>query len=336
MALAAICAAAGSATWRNLELLIVSQIADAILAIDVGGTKIEAALVTSEGELVSRRRIKTVPGGEAPGKGRRESGRELLQRMANLAFEVIELSGGMRPGVCGVGCGGPMEPRGATVSPLNIEAWSRFPLRAALTDLLKMPVAIDNDAKALALAEGWLGAAAGLANYLAMVVSTGVGGGLVVDGRLLDGNSANAGHIGHVIVVPDGEPCRCGGQGCLEAHASGPSIRRTRGVEPEQASTAVMRDTGTLVGRAVASVVNLLDLQNVFVGGSVALGFGAHFFEAANVELARYCRLSFASGATISPVGLGERAPLLGAAAVALMARDGSVGAIRSQVILPT
>jgi glucokinase len=317
-------------------LFIVSQATDVILAIDVGGTKIEAALVTSDGEFVSRRRIKTVSDGEGSGKGRRESGPELLQRVANLALEVIELSGGVRPGVCGVGCGGPMEPRGTTVSPLNIEAWSRFPLRAALADLLDMPVAIDNDAKALALAEGWLGAAVGLANYLAMVVSTGVGGGLVVDGRLLDGNSANAGHVGHVIVVPDGEPCRCGGQGCLEAHASGPSIKRTRGVEPEQASNEVKRDIGTLVGRAVASVVNLLDIQSVFVGGSVALGFGAHFFEAANVELARCSRLSYARGATISPAGLRDRAPLLGAAAVALMARDGSVGAVGSRVMSPT
>ncbi len=105
-----------------------------------------------------------------------------------------------------------------------------------------------------------------------MVVSTGVGGGIVLDGRLLDGRAGNAGHIGHVIVEPDGHLCGCGARGCLEAEASGSAIARITGNPAADASPEVRERTGTLVGRAVASVANLLDLHLAVVSGSVAFG----------------------------------------------------------------
>jgi glucokinase len=150
-----------------------------------------------------------------------------------------------------------------------------------------------------------------------MVVSTGVGGGLVVDGRLLDGGSGNAGHIGHIVVEPDGRPCACGSRGCLEAEASGTSIAAVTGRPAAEADDATRRRCGTLVGRAVASVVVALDLRLACVGGSVALGYGEMFFDAANAELARIARISYARGARIVPVGLGDEGPLVGAACVA-------------------
>ena len=109
-------------------------------------------------------------------------------------------------------------------------------------------LALDNDAKALALAEGWTGAARGRRDFLAMVVSTGVGGGIVVDGRLLDGASGNAGHIGHVIVEPDGRLCACGARGCLEAEASGTAIAADHRRPPAEAPPEVVARTGA--GRA--------------------------------------------------------------------------------------
>ena len=118
---------------------------------------------------------------------------------------------------------------GEEVSPLNIEAWRDFPLRARLGASLGLDVHIDNDAKALALGEGWCGAAVGVRDYIGMVVSTGVGGGVVLDGRLLDGAAGNAGHVGHVIVEPEGRTCPCGAQGCLEAEASGTAIAAAHG-----------------------------------------------------------------------------------------------------------
>jgi glucokinase len=209
-----------------------------------------------------------------------------------------------------------MDAGGETVSPLNIPAWRRFPLRSRLADLVGLPVTVDNDAKALALGEGWLGAARGTGNYLAMVVSTGVGGGIVLDGRLLDGAHGNAGHIGHVVVEPDGRPCACGGWGCLEAEASGLSIESATGHPAADASDAVRRRTGTMVGRAVASVANLLDLELAVVAGSVALGFGPPFFDAAQQEIELRSRLDFSRATRIIPAGLGAEGPLVGAAAV--------------------
>jgi glucokinase len=207
---------------------------------------------------------------------------------------------------------------GESVSPLNIPAWRGFPLRQRLCDHTGLSVFVDNDAKALALGEGWRGAAAGESNFIAMVVSTGVGGGIVLDGRLLDGHEGNAGHIGHVIVVPDGRVCACGGRGCLEAEASGTAILAVTGRPPSEASDDVIERTGRLVGRAVASTANLLDLQLAVVAGSVALGFGAPFFAAAQAEIDRLARLEFSRGTRIVPAGLGADGPLIGAAAVGL------------------
>jgi glucokinase len=140
----------------------------------------------------------------------------------------------------------------------------------------------------------------------------------VLDGRLLDGRLGNAGHVGHVIVVPDGRACRCGGRGCLEAEASGTALAAITGQPARLASAVVVERTGMLVGRAIASVVNLLDLPLAVVSGSVALGFGRPFFEAAQAEMNLRCGLDFARGARVIPGGLGDRGPLVGAARVGL------------------
>lgn len=277
------------------------------LAIDVGGTKLAAGLVTSEGELVARASVLT-------GLAGKEGPERLFSVLLALVSGVVGGSGDLV--VCGVGCGGPMSAGGETVSPLNIPAWRDFPLRARLAEAVGLPVYIDNDAKALALGEGWQGAAAGCDNFIAMVVSTGVGGGIVLDGRMLDGAAGNAGHIGHLIVEPDGRVCGCGARGCLEAEASGTSIAAITGRPAAEASADVMERTGRLVGRGVASVANLLDLGLAVVGGSVALGFGDRFFAAAQKELTARARLSFSAEARIVPVGLGADGPLVGAGAV--------------------
>jgi glucokinase len=276
---------------------------DEALAVDFGGTKLAAGRVDRRGVLTAPRAVPTPAGGTAG---------ELWDVLAGLVSSV-------RSGdevVVGVGCGGPMEPGGATVSPLNVPAWRGFPLRDRLGALTGLPVHIDNDAKALALGEGWVGAARGVRNYVAMVVSTGVGGGIVLDGRLLDGATGNAGHIGHVIVEPGGRTCACGARGCLEAEASGPSIRAATGLDPQDVGEDVRRRVGTLVGRAVATVANLLDLRLAVVAGSVALGYGATFFDAAQAELDARARIEFSRGAVIRPAGLGDSGPLVGAAAV--------------------
>jgi glucokinase len=305
---------------------------DLALAVDIGGTKMAAALVDRSGDVLHRAQVSTPqtarPGAVDEGVEANSHGSQdqemLWQTLADLVTGVTEGSGGDdRIVVCGVGCGGPMSRHGETVSPLNIGGWREFPLRARLRELSGLPTFVDNDAKALALAEGWIGAAAGQHNFIAMVVSTGIGGGLVLNGRLLQGRLGNAGHIGHVVVVPDGRPCPCGGRGCLEAEASGTAVAAITGQPAAVASPEVVERTGTLVGRAVASVVNLLDLPLAVVSGSVALGFGDPFFAAAQREITLRCGLEFAREAKVVPGGLGDRGPLIGAGRVGWRGLDG-------------
>lgn len=293
----------------------------AVLALDVGGTKLAGAVVTDAGRVVVEERRPT----------RADDGDALFAVVVDLLDGVLsaaESKGVERDSISclGVGCGGPMTKGGAEVSPLNIAQWRGFPLRDRLADWSGLPVAVDNDAKALALAEGWVGAARGVSDYIAMVVSTGVGGGIVTDGRLLDGADGNAGHIGHVIVDPLGRPCVCGATGCLEAQVSGTAIAAATGRPAAEATTEERIVAGRLVGRAVASVANLLDLRLAVVAGSVALGFGDVFFGAASEELARSARLDFSRGAEIVPSGCGTHGPIIGAAAVGLRSIGVDVG----------
>jgi glucokinase len=280
------------------------------LAIDIGGTKMAACLVDEQGAVDEPAVRPTPKGADADA---------LFEVLRGVVQDALR-HGGPRPAedvvVVGVGCGGPMERGGTGVSPLNIPGWRGFPLRDRLAEVTGLPTFVDNDAKALALGEGWRGAARGERDYLGMVVSTGVGGGLVLDGRLLDGRDGNAGHIGHVIVEPDGHACGCGARGCLEAEASGTAIVKLTGRPPAEADPDLRRRTGQLVGRAVASVANLLDLRLAVVAGSVALGFGDDFFTAAQHELDERARLEHSRGAVIRPAGLGAHGPLVGAAAI--------------------
>ena len=279
------------------------------LAVDIGGTKIRVGLVTDDGRISWSGRKETPPTTAATPE-QAERVWAVLESLVGQAFRAGPAT------VVGVGCGGPMEDRNETVSPLNIPAWRRFPLRSRLAELTGLPTQVDNDAKALARAEGLWGAARGTTNYMAMVVSTGVGGGLVVDGRLLDGRTDNAGHVGHIVVNPGGRRCECGASGCLEAEASGTAIRALTGRPPAEAGPETIERTGRMVGRAVGDVSNLLDLELTAVAGSVALGFGAPFFRAAQEELAATARLPFSKDSRIVPSGLGADGPVLGAAAV--------------------
>lgn len=280
---------------------------DTVVAVDVGGTKLAVGLVDAGGRILDRRTVPTP----------RDVDADAL--FATLTAAIDDLGDPTPPArAVGVGCGGPMTAGGEAVSPLNIPAWRGFPLRSRLAGHCGLPVWIDNDAKALARGEGRFGAAAGVRDFIAMVVSTGVGGGIVLDGRLLDGADGNAGHIGHVIVEPDGALCGCGARGCVEAEASGTAIERSTGRPPAEASPEVRQRTGRLVGRAIASVANLLDLQLAVVSGSVALGYGDAFFDAAQAEIDARCRLDFSRGTRVVPGALSDDGPLVGAAAVAL------------------
>lgn len=284
----------------------------AVLAVDVGGTKFAVGIVTPQGELIDRTLV--LIDQDASSESHFRALAEIIEQQRLEAVDRHRV----RLVAVGVGSAGPITPNCETVSPINLPAWREFPLRGRLRQLTDLPVFGDLDGKALALAEGWHGAAKGLLNYCVLTVSTGIGGGVVIDGQLLGGATGNAGHLGHVIVEPHGRRCPCGARGCVEAEASGLAVEAITGRSPTEPTYEIMQRTGRYVGRAAAQLCNTLDLDLVVVGGSVALGFAATFFNAAQEELSSNARTNYTRQSRITPTRLGENGPLIGAAAVGI------------------
>ncbi|MFV2120513.1 ROK family protein, partial [Streptomyces sp. Act-28] len=188
-------------------------------ALDIGGTKIAGALVDPAGRLVARAQRPTPV---------REPAEALMGAVTAVLDELSAHPAWASLDRMGIACAGPVDTAAGTVSPVNIAGWRAFPLVERVRTHPRMPAAVRpvlvGDAVAMTAAEHWLGAARGVDNALCMVVSTGVGGGLVLGGRLHTGPSGNAGHIGHISVDLDGDPCPCGSRGCVEGLASGTAI----------------------------------------------------------------------------------------------------------------
>ncbi len=298
-----------------------------VLALDVGGTKLAAGLVSPEGEVLTDLRVPTPAFDEGEGDLLWATVRALLED----ARQGVDIAG------VGIGCGGPMQWPAGVVSPLNIPAWNGFALRMRVTEAYRgVPVRLHNDAVCFAIAEHWRGAGRGETDLVGIVVSTGVGGGLVLEGRVVDGGTGNAGHIGHVVVEPDGPSCACGGRGCLEAVASGPSTVRwakaqgwlpaagseesgltltlaAQGGDPVAA--AALGRAGRAVGVAIATVANLLDVRAFVVGGGLVEA-GALVLDPLSQALAEHARMPYVDTLTVRVSTLGRQAGLVGAAAL--------------------
>jgi glucokinase len=296
-----------------------------VLAIDIGGTKMACAIVSPEGELVQAERIATPRSDDA----------DVLYAALERVCKSLVTSGTQ---AIGVGCGGPMRYPEGVVSPLNIPSWRDFPLRDRLIDSFGLPCSVDNDAKALAVGERWRGAGHGSDNMLGMVVSTGVGGGIILDGQLRHGNAGNAGHIGHIVVWPDGPLCGCGARGCVEGIASGSGLARrldsaiaegqptrlSAGASAADIAVAaragdalsqeLFRTAGEAVGRGIASAAALLDLERVVIGGSIALHAWDLLGPPLEAEVHASARLDFTRDLSVVHAELGDQAGLYGAA----------------------
>jgi glucokinase len=296
------------------------------LALDIGGTKIAVGLVDPSGELVHNA-TRPTPKSEGP-----ENVWAVVDQMIADAITVAE--GVIR--AVGIGCAGPIDSTAGTVSPVNVASWRGFPLRdrvvAAVPDV---PVLLAGDAICMALGEHWRGAGRGVDFMLGMVVSTGVGGGLVLNGVPYHGRTGNAGHVGHVVVEPEGQPCHCGGRGCVETLAAGPWMTRwamaNGWAAPPGADAAALADAAaagdpvalrafhrgaTALAAMIASVGATCDLDLVVIGGGVAKS-GRTLFDPLKTALAEYTGLSFIRDLRVVPAALGGDAGLIGAAALA-------------------
>ena len=309
----------------------------AVLAIDIGGTKLAAGIVDTEGRILARGEVPTLAAeGLEPVLGRIVGlGRDLLSRPEVADVSVHRV---------GVGCAGPVDLKaGIVFNPPNLPGWFRVPLIDHLQQALALPAVLENDANAAALGEFRYGAGKGARSIVYLTVSTGIGGGIILEGKIWHGLKDAAGEIGHMTVCPDGPLCGCGNRGCLEAMASGTSIARRareavaagRQTElseiPALTSADVVRlaqagdvvacevwdSAVTYLGIGVAAVITILAPERIVIGGGVTRA-GDFLFKPVREEVRRRVKLVPVESVPIVPAALGPDVGILGAAAVAL------------------
>jgi glucokinase len=260
-------------------------VSDYALGVDVGATKVAIATINKDLQVMEKVEVLTHCG----------DGKKLWNNIADVAEEFTTQGKGKLLGI-GVASAGPLDTVRGTLSPVNIQIWREFPIIDRFKEISQgAPVVLHGDAMALAHAEHKMGAGRGLANMLGMVVSTGVGGGLILDNRVMTGESGNSFFIGHHSVNFEGPICACGRRGCVESYSSGPrmvAIAQSQGWEGEasfialadsarQGNKVALRviDDGTrALAVGIVNVIGSLDITNVVLGGGVTES-GAVFWE---------------------------------------------------------
>lgn len=304
---------------------------DYALAVDLGGTKVEAALVDATGTVLATSRHRRPTGASSTSEQLAAAVTEAVRdALATLPADATLLG-------AGIGSAGPIAGTTGDVSPLNLPAWRGYPLGGLVAATLDTagfpgrPVTLRMDGICIALAEVWRGAAQGETNMMGMIVSTGVGGGLFLGGRVIAGPTGNAGHIGHVAVAGFDDRCACGARGCLEAIASGPRTvawAREHGFAGETgeqlAAAATAGDTvareaversATAVGRAIASASALVDLDIVAIGGGFS-HVSDDYIALVAAAVSGHSDFGFVTKTRVVASGLSGEGPLIGAAAL--------------------
>ncbi len=317
-----------------------------VIGIDLGGTKISTALVDGSGRIIAHdyRETYATEGLEA-----------VIERMLDGA-RCVMAQVGVEPSqvaAVGVGAPGPLDiEAGVVVAPPNLPGWDHVPLKQRIEDELGITTFLENDANAAALGEHCFGAGRGTEHMIYVTVSTGIGGGLVLDGKLYHGIGGMAGEVGHMMIMPYGPRCGCGNRGCLEALASGTAIARqarervARGVPTMMADLAggdsehitaklvaeaagqgdveardILAEAMNYLGIGMANLVNLFNPQLIVIGGGLT-NIGAALFEPVRRAIDRHAFHAQAQAVRVVRAELGDNVGVLGAAAVALARRE--------------
>lgn len=314
-----------------------------VLGVDLGGTNIVVGAIPDNGGDEVGVRVEDTP--TAAGAG------AVVDRIVSMIEGVIEEAiasrGAKREDFVGVGIGapGPLDRKNGVVIVAPNLGWRDFPLRDAVADRVRIPATLDNDANCATLGEWWRGAAQGTRNVVGLTIGTGIGGGIVLDGKLYHGASDVAGEVGHTTIDSTGRYCRCGNYGCLEAYASGPAIalRAREALERDEASVLhrmvndnldlltaatvydaanngdalaleVVRDTAKFLGTGVANLLNLLNPDVVVITGGVTRA-GDRLFEPLRAEVKRRAFRPAVQACRIVPGKLAGTAGMVGAVA---------------------
>ncbi|TDT33789.1 ROK family protein [Naumannella halotolerans] len=300
--------------------------AERVLAVDIGGTKVALAVVDATGRVMAERVVPTLQAGAE----------EIFAPIGGAIAELVsDWPGELR---IGIGSAGPIDSRNGAVSPVNIGAWRNYPIVERVRDAARWAsghdpatVKLIGDGHAIALGEYWLGAGRDVESMIGMVVSTGVGGGAVINNELFTGTTGNAVHIGHTSINFLGELCVCGNRGCVELYARGPALAATArdrglGVADAKELTQLARDGDPValevidqgmraLAQGIVSAAVYLDVPVVVLGGGVSKA-GAVIFDPLRRHVAEYAVLSYVTDLEVRRAEL-DNAGLLGAAALA-------------------
>ncbi len=310
-----------------------------VIGVDLGGTNIRVAVLDADGTMshTTRTATKSDQGPDA-----------VIQRIAQTIEEVVEKSGVDASTPVGIASPGPLNPRKGIVhyTP-NLPGWRDVPLVEKLESLINRRVALANDGNCATLGEMQFGRAKGLQNLIYLALGTGIGGGVVSEGILIDGKNGLGCEIGHTLVAIDGPRCNCGSIGCLEAFASGWAIQAEAyqvattadgdllheiagdgvihaGVVAEAAaqghaaSIAILERAGRALGAAIGSFINMFDPEMVVIGGGVA-ALGELLMEPARKMVPQYSFVDMRSGVPIEYSQLGSDTGIYGAGALAFL-----------------
>ncbi|HET7631866.1 MAG TPA: ROK family protein [Gemmatimonadaceae bacterium] len=314
-----------------------------MIGVDLGGTNVVTGAVSPDGtRTLGVHTASTQVDAGADGV----VDRIVAQIEATIADAMRE-AGVSRDAFLGVGIGapGPLDRANGVVVVAPNLGWHNFPLRQRIAERVKLPATLDNDANCATVGEWWQGAARGARHVVGLTIGTGIGGGLIVDGRLLHGASDVAGEVGHSTIELNGRYCKCGNYGCLEAYASGPAIAtRAREVlmrdgaescmpglvdgdlarltaatvyaaarSGDAVANEIVRETGRYLGAGVANLLNVFNPDVVVVAGGVTAA-GEHLFGPLNAEVRRRAFAPAVAAARVVPGSLPGTAGVVGAA----------------------
>jgi glucokinase len=298
-----------------------------VIGIDLGGTKTALGLVSPENEVIAVRRIAT---DAAAGP------QSIVERIARQVAD-LETESGQQAQAVGICCPGPVDHiSGRLLTPVNLPGLSNTPLRQLLADRLQVPVKLDHDAKVAALGEFYYGAGRGRSHMVYVVIGTGVGAAIIINGQLYYGESNSSGEVGHITIDRYGEVCACGSRGCMETYTSGPWLARRYhqarselglperpdvpgeqvtqlAAQGDAAAQAVMQAAGEALGIAIASMAMILNIELFIIGGSVAKA-GDLLIEPARQTIPKYSFAAVASRVHVAASDLGDKGPILGSA----------------------
>ena len=315
---------------------------DYVVGVDMGGTKILASVVNAAGRIVSRSKIAT--------KADKDP-HEVIDRIARCIRSAIDEMGleSTQIQAIGIGAPGPLDPEtGVVIFAPNL-GWSNVPLKARLEARMGIPTFVENDVNLCTLGESASGVGLGVKSLVGIFVGTGIGGGIILDGRLFRGASDTAGEVGHIIVKSDGPRCGCGNLGCLEAVASRTAITRqlrkailkhgktsvllklnggnlglirsstlAKAVRRGDKLTAkVMRRAQKYLGIGVASIINFLNPEMIVLGGGLIEAMGDGFLDGIRSTTAKHVLPSTMDGVQIVGAELGDNAGVIGGAVLA-------------------